>query len=200
MKVFVRLQALLFLVLMFVCSAIAQNCDSVQFFSLNHNLIRQMKEHYLISPNKVCVINFTKSKNKFLVSISQDRYSEFGRLFNIEFSTDSILGFFEYDDFQGIILGAMTPLIKKEKIQTQPVWFTEGISKKEHLFVQASGSDIPPCFSKSPLVEYYLINRNARKMSFVNFREFRISMDYYVFPEDEKDSEYIDPHSLDRNN
>lgn len=182
MRSFSRFCALLFLVLMVNCPTIAQNCDSVQFFTINQNLVRLMKEHYLLSSNKITVINFTAINNKFFVSITQDSYSEFARLFNVEFSTDSILGFFEYDNCQGILLGAITPLIKKEKVQNTPTWFIECISKKEHVFIKGSDPDIPLCFSGWPVIQNYLINRNARKVDFINYREMQVSEDYYVAP------------------
>ncbi len=159
-----------------------------------------MKKYHLLSSEKITVVNFSKSKNKILISIAQDYYREFARLFNVEFSTDSILGFFEYDNCQGILLGTITPLIKKEKEQIQPTWFTERISQKEHVVIKDCNTDVPLFIPGWPLINNYSINHNARKVTFVNYREMRLSVDYYVCPEDETDSEYSDHPSPNSNN
>lgn len=181
MKTFLQTLMLFLLILVYCVNSAAQCNDSVYFYSLNKTLLTNIEQQQLLSPNKITIINFSKVKNKYLISVTQDYYSEFARLFNVEFCTDSILGFFEIDNCKGILLGTNNSLIHRKETQVHPLWFVEGIKYKNHVFVDTVSLTEPLYFTEFPTIHYFLITRRGRIIRYINHREMKLSSDYYLF-------------------
>lgn len=181
MKTYLQTLVLFFLIFVNCDNSAAQYNDSVCFYSLNKTLLTNIKQQQLLSPNKITIVNFSKVKNKYLISVTQDYYSEFARLFNVEFCTDSILGFFEIDNCKGILLGTNNPLIHRKEIQMQPLWFVDGVKYKNHVFVDTLSLTEPLYFTEFPTIHFFLITRRGRMIKYINHREMKLSRDYYLF-------------------
>ena len=181
MKIYLQTLVLFLLILVYCVNSVAQCNDSVYFYSVNKTLLTNIEQQQLLSPNKITIINFSKVKNKYLISVTQDYYSEFARLFNVEFCTDSILGFFEIDNCKGILLGTNNSLIHRKETQVQPLWFVEGIKYENHVFVDTVSLTVPLYFTKFPIIHYFLITRRGRIIRYINYREMKLSRDYYLF-------------------
>lgn len=181
MKIYLQTLVLFLLILVYCVNSVAQCNDSVYFYSVNKTLLTNIEQQQLLSPNKITIINFSKVKNKYLISVTQDYYSEFARLFNVEFCTDSILGFFEIDNCMGILLGTKNSLIYRKETQVQPLWFVEGIKYENHVFVDTVSLTEPLYFTKFPIIHYFLITRRGRIIRYINHREMKLSRDYYLF-------------------
>ena len=181
MRSYLKTLVLFILIGVYCANSAAQSNDSVCYFSLNQTLLTNIKQQKLLSPNKITFIYFCKVKNKYLISVTQDYHSEFARLFNIEFCTDSILGFFEIDNCKGILLGVDNPLIYRKETQVQPIWFVEGIIYKNHVFVDTVSLTEPLYFTEFPIIHYFLITRRGRIIRYINHREMNLSRDYYLF-------------------
>lgn len=171
---------MLFLLMLVCCVNLAAQCsDSVYFYALNKTLLTNIEQQQLLSSNKITIINFSKVKNKYLISVTQDYYREFARMFNVEFCTDSILGFFEIDNYNGILLGTNNPLIYRGEKQLQPIWFVEGY--KEYVSIDTVSLTEPLYFTNFPIIHYFLITRKGRIIKQIGHREMKVSKDYYRF-------------------